>query len=158
MAYPNQPYYGNPIVGGGPSAYNYPSNYYSPPVSNANQMMQSQTTNQQTPSLLGRMVGTETDIVPNEVPMDGNVGFFVQNDLKRIYAKSWGRDGNIYTNVYELVTPGTPETTETQNGFDLILERLDKIEQSLKRSQNKSYHKNNYKPKSQKEGMNHGND
>ena len=104
------------------------------------------------PGLLGRVVNTETDIIPNEVPMDGSVGFFVQSDLQRIYAKTWGRDGNIHTNTYELISPGNSDAVNAQNGFDLILERLDKLEQSIKKNQGRPYHKNNNrKPKQEGE-------
>lgn len=106
----------------------------------------------QPPSLPGRVVNAETDIIPNEVPMDGSVGFFVQADLQRIYAKTWGRDRNIHTNTYELVSPGNPDALNAQNGIDLILERLDKLEQSIKKNQGRPYHKNNNrKPKQEGE-------
>lgn len=86
------------------------------------------------PSFLpGRVIREERDIVPNEIPMDGNIGVFVQQDLQRIYAKTWGGDGLIHTNLYELVIPNQQNGEPKEDPMTLILERLDRIEESLKR-------------------------
>lgn len=95
------------------------------------------------PSFLpGRMVVSEADIVPQEVPMDGTVGVFLQQDLSRVYAKKWGGDGRIYTNVYELANGADAQKGDP---MALILERLDRIEESLKRE--KPQHSNPRPPK-----------
>lgn len=82
--------------------------------------------------ILGRVVMSESDILPNEVPMDGNFGTFVQQDLKRIYAKTWGVDGRIYTNIYELVTPNQTGETKTDPGLEAVMGRLDDIDKAIK--------------------------
>lgn len=77
--------------------------------------------------LPGRIIQQESDIVAREVPNDGNFAVFVQSDLKRIYAKTWGGDGLIHTNVYELAN-GQEKEPDT---MDMILQRLDNIEKKL---------------------------
>lgn len=43
--------------------------------------------------LQGRMVESENDIKPNEIPMDGTVTFFPKSDLSCVYGKTWTQDG-----------------------------------------------------------------
>lgn len=50
--------------------------------------------------LPGRIVESIQDIVPNEVPMNGQVGLFPQRDYSCIYAKAWNAQGTIDTVVY----------------------------------------------------------
>lgn len=88
----------------------------------------------------GRFINQETDIYPNEIPNNGNVMFFPQGDLKRIYAKALGDDGLIHTNVYELV-----EATSENSTYNAIIERLDNIEKALKRRPYKKPYNNNKK-------------
>lgn len=78
----------------------------------------------------GRIIKQESDIVAREVPNDGNFAVFVQQDLQRIYAKTWGGDGLIHTNVYELVN-GQEKEPDTMG---MILQRLDNIEKKLNES------------------------
>lgn len=82
----------------------------------------------------GRMVGAELDITAQEVPMDGNFGTFVQKDLQKVYLKAWMGDGKIHTNEYILISSdGVGVNGEpAQNPMNLILERLDRIENQLK--------------------------
>ena len=81
--------------------------------------------------LPGRIIQQEADIVAREVPNDGNFAVFVQQDLQRIYAKTWGGDGRIHTNVYELVNGQEKEP----DLMAIILQRLDNIEKTLKETQ-----------------------
>lgn len=98
------------------------------------------------PSFLpGRVIREEQDILPGEVPMNGNVAVFVQQDLQRIYAKSWGRDGLIHTNVYDFVDLNRQNGEPKEDPIGLILERLDRIEETLKRD--KPRNQNNRPPK-----------
>lgn len=80
--------------------------------------------------LPGRIIKQESDIVAREVPNDGNFAVFVQSDLQRVYAKTWGGDGLIHTNVYELVN-GQEKEPDT---MAMILQRLDNIEKKLNES------------------------
>ena len=43
----------------------------------------------------GRLVNNLDEITPQEVPMDGSVSLFPQNDYSAIYAKTWTKDGTI---------------------------------------------------------------
>lgn len=81
--------------------------------------------------LPGRIIQQESDIVAREVPNDGNFAVFVQQDLQKIYAKTWGGDGRIHTNVYELVNGQEKEP----DLMAVILQRLDNIEKTLKETQ-----------------------
>lgn len=98
------------------------------------------------PSFLpGRIIREEQDIVPGEIPMNGNISVFVQQDLQRIYAKSWGGDGRIHTNVYEFVDLNRLNGEPKEDPMGLILERLDRIEETLKRDKQRS--QNDRRPK-----------
>lgn len=88
----------------------------------------------QTPSLIGRMIRSESDISPNEIPMNGNIAFFVQSDLQRVYAKAIGNDGLVHTNVYTLIAPSQTQAAPVQNdAISTILERLDGLEKMIKK-------------------------
>lgn len=80
----------------------------------------------------GRIVSSESDIIPNEIPMDGSLGVFVTENLQEIYLKTWGGNGEILRNKYVLVTDDQPEMVDKNEAFiSEILTRLDRIEQSL---------------------------
>src|SRR5690625_4963374 len=50
------------------------------------------------PSVLpGRQVANSDEITPQEVPMDGSVSLFPQQDYSCIYAKTWTKEGTIAT-------------------------------------------------------------
>ena len=89
----------------------------------------------------GRIVRNEQDIFPNEVPNNGNLAVFVQEDLNAIYLKTWGRNGLIDTNVYQLVTNDPQQNAP--NPFDQIMVRLDAIENFLLSSSQKDEAKKN---------------
>lgn len=56
--------------------------------------MPQQTIQQSRPSYIqGRVVETEMDIKPSEIPMDGSVTFFPKSDLTCVYGKMWTQDG-----------------------------------------------------------------
>lgn len=74
-----------------------------------------------------RMVRDEREIRPNEVPNNGDIAVFVQNDLGRVFVKTWNGNGLIDTNEYQLVQ----NTPQGPNPFDLIMDRLDQIENFL---------------------------
>lgn len=116
------------------------SSYQNIPMQNSMNNMQVQ------PSFLpGRIIREEQDIVPGEIPMNGNISVFVQQDLQRIYAKSWGGDGRIHTNVYEFVDLNRLNGEPKEDPMGLILERLDRIEETLKRDKQRS--QNDRRPK-----------
>lgn len=91
--------------------------------------------------LPGRIIQQESEIVAREVPNDGSFAVFVQQDLQRIYAKAWGGDGLIHTNVYERINDGQEKEPDTMT---MILQRLDNIEKKLNES--RSYQNRPKKP------------
>ena len=88
----------------------------------------------QTSSMIpGRPVANVDEITPQEVPMDGSVSLFPQNDYSCIYAKTWTKEGTISTMKF---VPEQPVTTEPQKSpieerFDKIDQRFDKLEKML---------------------------
>lgn len=78
----------------------------------------------------GRMVDNEEDIQFNEIPMDRSFSTFITNDLQHVYLKTVGGDGKVYTNIYNLQGDGQEAA---QNPLDLIMERLDRLEEMLKK-------------------------
>lgn len=85
----------------------------------------------QKPQVLpGRIIQQESDVVPGEVPNDGTFSVFVQQDLKKIYAKTWGGDGRILTNTYVLAND-SQNAQDQPDILSVILQRLDSIENSV---------------------------
>lgn len=83
--------------------------------------------------LSGRVINNSNDITPQEVPMDGSVSLFPQQDYSCIYAKTWTKEGTIATMKF---VPEQPVTTEPQKSpieerFDKIDQRFDKLEKML---------------------------
>lgn len=81
----------------------------------------------------GRIVGSEQDIIPNEVPMDGTYGVFVTSDKSMAMLKTWGSDGLVHTDYYRLVVPEDPsDQNKAADPYDIILKRLDEIDNYLR--------------------------
>lgn len=78
-------------------------------------------------SIPGRTVNNLDEITPQEVPMDGSVSLFPQQDYSAIYAKTWTKDGTIATVKY---IPEQPQMTPQKSPIE---ERLDKIDQKFDR-------------------------
>lgn len=75
--------------------------------------------------ITGRMVGAPSEIVPQEVPMDGTVAFFPTSDGSAIFAKAWNPDGTISTVQYSPIRPeGKAEDAEQPTLID-IMSQLD---------------------------------
>lgn len=93
------------------------------------------------PTLPGRSVNPGENIAPNEVPMDGRVGYFPQSDGSCIYAKAWNTDGTIKTIRYR---PEQQEGLEEEAGksenlsLSDIMQRLDDIESKITQRQRNS--------------------
>ena len=75
------------------------------------------------------------EILPQEVPMDGSVSLFPQNDYSCIYAKTWTKEGTIATMKF---VPEQPQNGEPKKSP--LEERLDRIDQQLE-SLNKKLNK-----------------
>lgn len=141
MYQPNNPYQ-NP---GAPAVPNwnmpYP-NYYQPAQFQYQQNPQMNQPQTVRIPIAGRMVGNVSEIVPNEVPMDGSVSFFPQSDYSCIYAKKWNTDGTIQTVKFvpAVDTDKAQQTsmddirqfnTDLANDISNISDRLEKIEKLL---------------------------
>ena len=143
-------YYGpvNPWMGNNPGTMNntsgsFNTNNQSPGYSGFN--------NFQRPAMIpGRLVANADEITPQEVPMDGSVGLFPQNDQSCIYAKQWTKDGNIQTVRYVPEQPAvqTDQKTPLEEYLDRIEEKLEALDKKLNRQKN--YQKRPYPKK--KEG------
>lgn len=96
------------------------------------------------PQIYGKVVQTQEQISPSEIPMDGNIAVFPRNDLGEIYIKRWMPNGSINTIRYlpdngnqftNSVIP-TPNVTETVKSGNLdsteeILHKLDELYKKL---------------------------
>ena len=89
--------------------------------------MPPQTQPQMPRGIAGRMVGAPSEIVPNEVPMDGSVAFFPTSDGSAIFAKAWNPNGTISTVRYAPVGDDQPEQAAGPTLAD-VLSRLDDLE------------------------------
>ena len=92
----------------------------------------------QQPSMIrGRVVKDQSEILPNEIPMDGTISFFPKSDGSEIYGKAWTSNGTIQN--FRFV-----KAEEIQNGNAMndrsisqqILDKLNKIESTLSNRQN----------------------
>ena len=89
--------------------------------------------------LPGRVINNSDDITPQEVPMDGSVSFFPQQDYSCIYAKTWTKEGTIATLKF------VPEQPQAATGQKSPLEeRLDRIDQRLEALDKKLYRPRNF--------------
>lgn len=103
----------------------------------------------------GKMIASLNDITPQEVPMDGSAALFPANDLSCIYLKAWGSDGLIKTFKFVPEPDNSAQKSPEGNFQETILERLDSIEELVKKnSYRKPYYKRNNQNGTKKEEMN----
>lgn len=74
------------------------------------------------------MVASQTDIRPDDVPMNGSAAYFPSQDGSVIYAKAWNQNGTIST--VEYVPRQGQEVEQTPTLFD-IANQLSTIEDLL---------------------------
>ena len=89
------------------------------------------------PGISGRFVANEAEIMPSEVPMNGQPSIFPLHDGSAIIVKSWTSNGTIVTGRYILETP-KPQSAGVDERLAAIEGRLDALE-SYKRNR---YHNN----------------
>lgn len=100
------------------------------------QPAQQQPVQQQTAlsGIRGRVVSAASEIMPNEVPMDGMPSFFPQSDMSCIYVKVWDSEGKLKPTRY-VREPDEPVQQVQQPANDVafadITERLGRIEAAL---------------------------
>lgn len=136
------PYFGNP--GGNYMTNNTGYQQQTPGYSGFNNFQCSFVP--QTLSMIpGRMVANADEITPQEVPMDGSISLFPQNDYSCIYAKTWTKEGTIATMKFipEQPVAAEPQKSPIEERFDKIDQRFDKLEKMLsnRNKPRKSYDK-----------------
>lgn len=134
-------------------------NYYQQTYPNYAQNFQPQSNyiqQMQTPmvgniGIMGRFVTDFSEIVANDVPMDGRSAIFPKNDMSEIQVRSWGADGKIQMTSYKpilaqnnLGTNNLPQDNQNvkielsdnvtevfMQMFNDIVNRLDLLEKSI---------------------------
>lgn len=96
------------------------------------QAFPSNTTSPQQAILPGRIVGSESDIRPNEVPSNGDPSVFPLGDFSEILVKSVNTDGMISTVTYrpvpqELGAKGSDQTSEPPAYFTELASKVEEI-------------------------------
>ena len=131
-------------------------NQYGQPVQNNPYASQTQAMPRQT-YLKGRVVNSDTDIRPNEVPMDGTASFFPRADGQVIYVKWWGNNGLIEGRTFvpsqETTVDDASSNNDANKKLDDILDRLGRMEKRLGRPFNP--HRNNQQTVAKKEDESH---
>lgn len=106
---------------------------------NFNQPYQS---NQMTPisGIPGKVVNNFQEITIGDIPTNGNVAFFIKNDLSEIQTRKWSDDGRVLMGIFkpEITPPMNlpPEEKQTENDASAlftedIMKRFDEIEKRL---------------------------
>lgn len=107
--------------------------------------------------LKGRVVNSDTDIRPNEVPMDGTASFFPRADGQVIYVKWWGNNGLIEGRTFvpsqETTADDASSNNDANKKLDDILDRLGRMEKRLGKSFNP--HRKNQQTVAKKEDESH---
>lgn len=101
----------------------------------------------------GRLVANADEIMPQEVPMDGSVSLFPQNDYSCIYAKTWTKEGTIATVRFIPEQPqnGEPQKSPLEMRLDSIEQKLDAMTRQMFNRPRNYQKRNNSNPK-KKEG------
>lgn len=87
------------------------------------------------PMLIGKVVNKIEEVTPNDIPMDGSFGMFPLQDRSMIFLKRWNSDGTITTEKFvkeQTDIPKEPDKDPVLEGLDMLRERIDRIEKSLK--------------------------
>lgn len=97
-----------------------------PNAQNANLPYSAQPSKQ---TIFGKIVQNESQITPNDVPMDGTIALFPLQDFSKIIAKQWTPNGLIQTLEYSPETAKEDKPTITLDEVMAhIDDRLDQIE------------------------------
>ena len=118
------------------------------PVQQPQQVQQPQATPQPAPQSntqhrisSARVVVSQDEIKPNEIPMDDSITIFLQDDLNRIYGKRWTNNGTVENLEYARVNNESQQTavpapssnealeefrSEVNSKFDQVFEMLKK--------------------------------
>ena len=87
-----------------------------------------------------------TEIAPNDVPMDGTVSLFPTENYSCIFAKHWNKDGKITTTKFVPV-PSDEDYVPTPGFEDEMRSRMDELKTLIQQNghsytqQNRNYNK-----------------
>lgn len=84
----------------------------------------SQPAQPQIQTVYGRVVESESEIKPNEVPMDGSIALFPKPDFSTIIAKQWSQNGTIST--LKFVPEVNSESSEDASAATMSIDELAK--------------------------------
>lgn len=122
-----------PFMGGSPdmmrpagNSWNY-GMWGQPTATPTPQPQPTQNNNGASPKIYTRVVHSEADIQPGDVPTDGSYCIFIRDDLKEIYIKTWGFNG-YEGNTYTLLVDTPPVQNEGSDPLQEIMARLERIE------------------------------
>lgn len=124
----------------GQNTYNQPiqnAPFYQNVLSQANAQQPVQVPQQQqivapaVQGILGRIVTSQDEIMPNEIPMDGRTCLFPASDASYIVTKKWNSNGNLETRVYKPETPEIKSPPANEDTIKSIMARLDKMDNTL---------------------------
>lgn len=151
MNYPSPGW--SPYYNSSPYQPSYPTPQYNPVPQMQPQMpQQPQYTNQAQPPFIpvqihGHTIKDEnTEIAPNDIPMDGTVSLFPTEDYSCIFAKHWNKDGKITTTKFVPV-PIDEDYTPTPGFEDEMRARMDELKELIQNRGGKQYRQNNYHAK-----------
>lgn len=92
----------------------------------------------QVPVLIGRIVNDPSDILPNEVPMDGRVAIFPTASLQEVYIKGWTSNGTMITRRYLFDPDWQAPAPVTQNQIQQdMIARLENLERTVSSNANR---------------------
>lgn len=121
--YNNMVSMGNPYSSMNAMSQSQQPNYYAQPVPQP-----------QLNAVPGRVVGSIEEVLPSEVPMNGQLAFFPIADGSMVYSRRWLSNGTIETIKYdrETIQEASAPANTLSNDFQMdILNRLERIEKSL---------------------------
>lgn len=135
---------------------------------NQNQNIQSQTSQQpKTNNTVSsvRVINSPDEIKPDEIPMNGSISLFLQDDLKVVYGKRWTNTGKIDDMIFvlnrvedqndlEIPSNNTPNTEALIEEISKMIDgKLEEFKETYHLDKNSSNKQDNY---NKKEGNGNG--
>jgi len=100
---------------------NYPNMQYNP-MQQLNNIGNQKRLPKSLPMIPGRVVQSEMEILPAEIPNDGTIMFFIKSDYTELYAKQWNANNNLDSLTYVI---------RRDDPYSQISDRLVGIEASI---------------------------
>lgn len=73
-----------------------------------------------------RVIKTPDEIKADEIPMNGSIRLFLQEDMNVIYGKRWTNNG-VIENIRYIREDPTPQQEQTQNPMDEFVNRISQM-------------------------------